>query len=41
MHVPVTVHSPDYAFNQNMNMSYFHEWNVFLIIPFLMTDTKI
>ena len=41
MYVTVTVHFPDYAFKEHMHMSCFHEWNVFFIIPFIMTGTNI
>ena len=34
-HVPVTVHFPDSAFNENIHMHCFHEWDIFLIYLFL------
>ena len=38
--VPVTIHFPNYAFNENIhNMYFFQEWYVSLI-HFFMTDTK-
>ena len=40
-HVPVTVHFPDYVFNESIhNMYCFHEWDVFLIHLF-MIDQKL
>ena len=41
MHVPVTVRFPDHTFNEDIHISCFHEWNAFLIIPFLIADTNI
>ena len=34
MHMPVTIHFPNYAFSEHIHMSYFQKWNVFLIKPF-------
>ena len=40
-HVPVTVHFPDYAFNENIHMYCFHKWDVFLIYLFLWQMQKL
>ena len=32
--MPVTVHFPDYDFNENIHIYCFHEWDVFLIHVF-------
>ena len=40
-HIPVTVCFPDYAFNENMHMYCFHEWDVFLIYLFLWQTQKL
>ena len=40
-HVPVTVHFPNYAFNENMHMYCSHERDVFLIHFFLWQTQKL
>ena len=42
MNKSVTVHFPDYAFNENIhNMYFFDKWDVFLRHLFFMRDKKI
>lgn len=37
----ITVPFPDHAFNEDTHISCFHEWNVFLITPFVMRDKNL